>query len=62
MFFVNCRGFRSLALDEIVEFEVQLQEGGKRKAINVTGPNGDYCKGTPREQMGSGRGYDDISG
>jgi cold shock CspA family protein len=58
---LHCRGFRSLELEEEVEFQVQMQEGGKRKAINVTGPNGVYCKGAPQEQS-MNRGYDDIAG
>jgi len=46
-----CRGFRTLAEGEKLEFNV---EG--TKAINVTGPNGDYCRGTPRPSRGRG-GY-----
>ena len=34
---IYCDGFRSLAEGESVEFDVQIQDDGRRKAVNVTG-------------------------
>jgi len=43
-------GFRSLAEGEEVEFEiVNDEEKGKTYATNVTGPDGSYVQGAPRE-------------
>jgi len=43
-------GFRSLAEGEDVEFKVITDpKNGKLKAVEVTGPGGDYVKGAPRE-------------
>jgi len=39
------RGFRNLAENEELEFEVEVDSNGRKKAINVTGPNGDFVKG-----------------
>merc|ERR1740116_539115 len=49
-------GFRSLAEGEKLEFDVVVQDDGRRKAVNVTGPNGATVKGQPREQGGFGGG------
>jgi cold shock CspA family protein len=46
-------GFRSLAEGEPVEFVVTTDDRGKTKAVDVTGPNGEYVQGQPREE------YDD---
>jgi len=51
---INAPGFRSLMEGEMVEFKV-VDEGGKAKAIDVTGPNGGYVQGAPRTS-GGGRG------
>ena len=40
-------GFRSLAENEEVFFEIS-ENGGKSKAINVTGPGGAFVQGAPR--------------
>lgn len=54
---VHAPGFRSLMEGEAVEFKV-VEERGKQKAIEVTGPGGDYVQGAPRSS-GRGRGgYD----
>jgi cold shock CspA family protein len=45
-----CKGFRSLQDGEAVEFNLEVQGDGRRKAINVTGPNGAYCVGQQRQQ------------
>ena len=42
------RGCRSLAEGEEVEYEVELDESGRQRAISVTGPEGDYVQGAPR--------------
>eukprot|EP01084_Bolivina_argentea_P105359 188652_1 len=38
-------GFRSLQEGEQIEFNVVVQDDGRRKAIDVTGPNGAFVKG-----------------
>jgi len=55
---IHCEGFRSLAEGEDVEFTVETDEGGRAKAVNVTGPGGAYVKGAPRRVGGfrGGRG------
>mmetsp|Transcript_29104 Transcript_29104/g.70991 ORF Transcript_29104/g.70991 Transcript_29104/m.70991 type:complete len:579 (+) Transcript_29104:301-2037(+) len=56
---IKAIGFRSLAEGEKVEFDVEVDENGRKKARNVTGPNGDYVRGAPfvPPYMGSrGRG------
>jgi len=45
---IHAKGFRSLAEGEEVEFEIQMENNGRRKAINVTGPGGDYVRGASR--------------
>jgi|Transcript_22803 cold shock protein len=45
-------GFRSLREGEDVEFKV-VEERGKKKAIEVTGPGGEHVQGAPRS---GGRG------
>eukprot|EP01084_Bolivina_argentea_P036679 67823_1 len=42
---INAPGFKSLQEGESLEFEVVVQDDGRRKAINVTGPNGSFVKG-----------------
>jgi len=42
---VYADGFRSLAEGEALEFDIQIQDDGRRKAVNVTGPNGAFVKG-----------------
>merc|ERR1711971_536040 len=60
---LHAQGFRSLAEGEKLEFDVENQGNGKFRAINVTGPDGDYVKGDggPRPRGGGcdyGRGRD----
>eukprot|EP00932_Pfiesteria_piscicida_P009419 SRR837773.20146.p2 GENE.SRR837773.20146~~SRR837773.20146.p2 ORF type:complete len:128 (-),score=38.77 SRR837773.20146:73-423(-) len=43
-------GFRSLAEGEEVEFDVETDQNGKLRALNVTGPNGAPVKGQPRPE------------
>jgi len=50
---IHAPGFRSLMEGEDVEFKV-VEERGKEKAIEVTGPNGEFVQGAPRS--GGGRG------
>jgi protein lin-28 len=47
---IHARGFRSLADGEDVEFIIVRTADGKLRAENVTGPKGDYVKGTPKPQ------------
>jgi len=63
-------GFRSLAEGEAVEFNVEVDpNNGKTRAADVTGPNGAYVQGAPREPQyndgydnGGGYGGDDSYG
>ena len=53
---IHAPGFRSLMEGEEVEFKV-VDGGGKMKAEEVTGPNGDFVQGAPRGfQKGRGGG------
>jgi len=54
---IQAQGFKSLAEGELVEFQIVIQEDGRRKAVNVTGPNGVNVQGQKRQfQGGGGRG------
>jgi len=53
---IHARGFRNLAENEPLEFDVEVDNTGRKKAINVTGPNGDYVKGENSRDGGGGRG------
>ena len=54
---IHAPGFRSLDKDEPVEFDLEEQQDGKIKAVNVTGPDGEYVKGAPRRDS-----FDDFGG
>jgi len=45
---IHAPGFRSLMEGEEVEFKV-VDERGKLKAVEVTGPSGDFVQGAPRQ-------------
>jgi cold shock CspA family protein len=59
---IHAQGFRSLAEKEPVEYETTIDEKGRVKAVNVTGPNGVFVQGAPRPRprfvggRGGGRG------
>ncbi|CEO94395.1 CSD domain-containing protein [Plasmodiophora brassicae] len=62
---VHAKGYRSLADGETVEFDVEVGDDGRTKAMNVTGPDGSYVQGQPREQRQErsyGGGYGQQSG
>jgi len=44
-------GFRSLADGEPVEFDVEHGPDGRVRAMSVTGPDGEYVQGVPREPI-----------
>jgi cold shock CspA family protein len=53
---IHASGFRSLMEGEEVEFKV-VEERSKLKAIEVTGPGGEFVQGAPRSNdRGGGRG------
>lgn len=60
---IHAEGFRSLAENEDVEFDVEHDpRKGKYFATNVTGPSGSYVRGAPRDSRrpaGSTRFSDD---
>jgi len=51
---IHSPGFRSLMEGEEIEFKI-VEESGKQKAVEVTGPAGGFVQGAPRN-MGRGRG------
>merc|ERR1712130_540677 len=53
---VHAQGFRSLAEGEEVEFEVEIDERQRKKAHNVTGPDGAFVLGAPRPDTNYGFG------
>lgn len=55
---ISAPGFRSLMEGEEVEFKV-VEERGKMKAVDVTGPKGEFVQGAPRNmgRGGGGGGY-----
>ncbi|KAL7486366.1 hypothetical protein ACHAW6_011965 [Cyclotella cf. meneghiniana] len=53
---IHASGFRSLGDGEPVEFEVMQEPNGRRKALNVTGPDGAYVQGSPR-RMGDDNNF-----
>lgn len=53
---VHAPGFRSLMEGEEVEFKI-VEERGKQKAIEVTGPGGEFCQGAPRSGPARGRNF-----
>ncbi|MBA0848894.1 hypothetical protein Goshw_008448, partial [Gossypium schwendimanii] len=53
---IRSDGFRSLADGEEVEFVIDSSEGGRTKAVDVTGPNGNPIRGTMRSGRGGGGG------
>lgn len=44
---IQMEGFRSLAEDELVEFQIIQDARGRPKAMKVTGPNGGEVQGAP---------------
>jgi len=50
---ISAPGFRSLMEGEEVEFKV-VDERGKMKAIDVTGPKGEFVQGAPRNTSRGG--------
>ena len=44
---IKMEGFRSLADGEAVEFQVEIDNSGRKKAVSVTGPEGAECQGAP---------------
>eukprot|EP00633_Aureoumbra_lagunensis_P003093 CAMPEP_0197286688 /NCGR_PEP_ID=MMETSP0890-20130614/2267_1 /TAXON_ID=44058 ORGANISM="Aureoumbra lagunensis, Strain CCMP1510" /NCGR_SAMPLE_ID=MMETSP0890 /ASSEMBLY_ACC=CAM_ASM_000533 /LENGTH=135 /DNA_ID=CAMNT_0042755305 /DNA_START=58 /DNA_END=465 /DNA_ORIENTATION=- len=53
---IHAQGFRSLAEGETVEFDEETDSSGRKRAIGVTGPDGDYVQGAPRNEQR----YDDF--
>merc|ERR1719384_1809606 len=53
---VKAQGFKTLGEGEKVEFNVVIQDDGRRKATNVTGPGGADVIGD-QGQGGGGGGY-----
>eukprot|EP00747_Dinoflagellata_sp_TGD_P168050 gnl/TRDRNA2_/TRDRNA2_193608_c0_seq1.p2 gnl/TRDRNA2_/TRDRNA2_193608_c0~~gnl/TRDRNA2_/TRDRNA2_193608_c0_seq1.p2 ORF type:complete len:122 (+),score=28.17 gnl/TRDRNA2_/TRDRNA2_193608_c0_seq1:130-495(+) len=47
-------GFRSLADEEEVEFDIETDDHGKQRAVRVTGIGGAPVKGTQRERRNFG--------
>eukprot|EP01084_Bolivina_argentea_P143437 251882_1 len=47
---IYARGFRSLQEGESVECNITVQRDGRTRAINITGPNGHYVRGSYRRR------------
>merc|ERR1712228_52782 len=45
---IKAQRIQSLAVGENVEFEIVIQDDGRRKAVNLTGPNGSNVQGQKR--------------
>jgi protein lin-28 len=58
---IHSAGFRSLANEEPVEYDL-TEENGKKFASNVTGPNGAHVQGAPRRDFNQRRDYNGGSG
>ena len=56
---IHAEGFRSLAEGETVEFEIQTDDSGRTRAVDVTGPNGAYVQGAPRPDRRDRDDHDD---
>jgi len=54
---ITADGFRSLADGESVEFKTEVDDTGRRKAMNVTGPGGVAVQGAPYRQEEDFGGY-----
>ena len=53
---INAQGFKTLAENESVEFEIVVQDDGRRKAVHVTGPDGALVQGAKQNNYGGGGG------
>mmetsp|Transcript_10811 Transcript_10811/g.17913 ORF Transcript_10811/g.17913 Transcript_10811/m.17913 type:complete len:94 (-) Transcript_10811:169-450(-) len=54
---IKAEGFRSLADGEVVEFLVEEDDNGRRKASKVTGPEGSNVQGAPFRPQNDYDGY-----
>lgn len=54
---IKSEGFRSLNQNEEVEYEIETDDNGKKKAINVSGPNGGQVIGSQRGGGFRGGGF-----
>jgi hypothetical protein len=55
--YTQAEGFRSLADGEAVEFRVEQDDQGRRKAVRVTGPDGADVQGAPFRPSNDEYGY-----
>jgi len=58
---IHAEGFRSLAEKEPVEYETAVDDNGRIKALNVTGPQGKTVQGAPKPKPRFRREYDENS-
>jgi cold shock CspA family protein len=56
---IHAEGFRSLGEGEDVEYNV-VDEDGKKKATDVTGPTGEFVTGAPRRKFRTKKTGDDA--
>lgn len=54
---IHAEGFRSLAEKEPVEYDTTIDENGRVKALNVTGPAGAYVQGAPKPRSRYNNNY-----
>ncbi|GAU35682.1 hypothetical protein TSUD_162540 [Trifolium subterraneum] len=57
---IQTNGFRSLAEGESVEYQIEIDNNGRSRAVSVTGPNGASVQGTKRDNDG-GYEHGDLS-
>lgn len=55
-------GFRSLGENEVVEYNLFQDDRGRNTAVDVTGPEGDYVQGAPRQTRDDYNSFPDNSG
>lgn len=51
---INVQGFRSLAENEKVEFRTEEDSNGRKRALDVTGPDGADVQGAPFQSNNGG--------
>ncbi|KAK8947957.1 Glycine-rich protein 2 [Platanthera guangdongensis] len=53
---INADDIRTLANGEAVEFAISMGDDGRTKAVDVTGPDGEYVQGNNQSSSGGGGG------
>ncbi|KAK8970668.1 Glycine-rich protein 2 [Platanthera guangdongensis] len=59
---IKADGFRTLADGEAIEFAISEGDDGRTKAVDVTGPSGEYVQGNNQSSGGGGGRRDGYGG